>query len=55
MYAELNDGPAAVRALQDITALTPKDSQAFLNLGLAAEDAGDTATALLAFGEVPRS
>lgn len=49
VYAELNDQAKVVGVMQDITALTPKDPQAFLNLGLAARNAGDTATALLAF------
>jgi cytochrome c-type biogenesis protein CcmH/NrfG len=51
VYAELQDSAATVRVLQEITALTPKDSQAFLNLGLTARSAGDNATALLAFSK----
>jgi len=46
--AELNDTEAYIGALQDITSLTPKEPQAFLNLGLAARNVGDTTTALLA-------
>jgi predicted TPR repeat methyltransferase len=49
VYAQLGDSSATVAVLQDITALTPKDAQAFLNLGLSARNAGDTSTALLAF------
>lgn len=49
IYAEMNDSNATLRVLERITALTPKDPQAFLNLGLTARNAGDTATALLAF------
>jgi cytochrome c-type biogenesis protein CcmH/NrfG len=48
LSAELNDSAAYIEALQDITGLTPKDPQAFLNLGLAARNVGDTTTALLA-------
>jgi tetratricopeptide (TPR) repeat protein len=51
VYAELQDTAATVSVLQDITAVTPKDSQAFLNLGLTARSAGDNATALLAFSK----
>jgi len=51
VYAELNEGDASVRAMEEITALTPKDAQAFLNLGLTARNAGDTSTALLAFSK----
>jgi tetratricopeptide (TPR) repeat protein len=48
LYAELNDSAAYIGALQDITSLTPKEPQAFLNLGLAARNVGDTTTSLLA-------
>jgi cytochrome c-type biogenesis protein CcmH/NrfG len=49
VYGSLGDASAVERVYQELTALTPKDSQAFLNLGSAARSAGDTSTALLAF------
>lgn len=49
VYASLGDAQAAATAYGDITTLKPKDAQAFFNLGAAANTAGDTSTALLAF------
>ena len=49
VYAQAGDAQAAARVYGDITGLTPKDPQAFLQLGTASITAGDTNTALLAF------
>ena len=49
VYGQLGDTQAASGVYGDITALTPKDAEAFFNLGAAASTAGDTTTALLAF------
>lgn len=49
IYNQLGDTESAVKAYSDITEVTPKDAQAFFNLGSAAISAGDTDTALLAF------
>ena len=49
VYSQLGDTQAATTAYADITALTPKDADAFFNLGAAASTAGDTTTAMLAF------
>ena len=49
VYSQLGDSQAAAGVYGDITALTPKDADAFFNLGAAASTAGDTTTAMLAF------
>ena len=49
VYAQAGDAQAAARVYGDITGLTPKDPQAFLQFGTASITAGDTNTALLAF------
>jgi len=49
VYSQAGDAQAAARVYGDITGLTPKDPQAFLQLGTASITAGDTNTALLAF------
>lgn len=49
VYSQLGETQAAATAYADITALTPKDADAFFNLGAAASTAGDTMTAMLAF------
>ncbi len=49
VYGQLGEAQAAAGVYGDITALTPKDPEAFFNLGAAASTAGDTNTALLAF------
>ena len=49
VYSQLGDSQAAAGVYGDVTALTPKDADAFFNLGAAADTAGDTTTAMLAF------
>jgi tetratricopeptide (TPR) repeat protein len=49
VYSQLGDSQAAAKVYGDITALTPKNAEAFFNLGAAASTAGDTTTAMLAF------
>jgi tetratricopeptide (TPR) repeat protein len=49
VYSQLGDAQAAQGVYGDITALTPKNAEAFFNLGAAASTAGDTTTAMLAF------
>jgi tetratricopeptide (TPR) repeat protein len=49
VYLSLQDYGGALSIYQKITGLQPKDAQSFLNLGEIAVQAGDKATAMLAF------
>jgi tetratricopeptide (TPR) repeat protein len=49
VYLDLQDYAGAVKVYQLITALRPKDAQAFFDLATIAINAGDKATAMLAF------
>jgi tetratricopeptide (TPR) repeat protein len=49
VYSQLGDSERAVQAYGDITTITPKDADAFFNLGAAASAGGDITTAMMAF------